>query len=189
MYQNKKYQIVYADPPWEFNRGVYQDSGRKDRLINEHYPTMNRKQLQELPVRNITEENCGLFLWVTDSHLKEGIMLMEAWGFTYRTIAFIWKKTTKNGKTCANVGAWTMKNCEVCLFGAKGSMLKYKKANNIFQLVEAERTKHSSKPAEVRISIEKLFAGLPMLEMFAREKYDGWDVWGNEIDNSIDLVH
>ena len=80
---------------------------------------MTKKELQQLPVKEIADKDCALFLWVTDSHLKEGIELMEAWGFTYRTIVFIWKKITNKGNTCANVGAWTMKNCEVCILGAK----------------------------------------------------------------------
>jgi len=91
------------------------------------------------------------------------------------------KKKTKNGKTVANLGAWTMKNYEICLLGTKGAMLKYKKINNIYQKVEAERTKHSKKPKEVRKNIEKLFGDLPRIELFAREKSEGWDSWGNEI--------
>ena len=155
---------IYADPAWGFNKGVYQDNGRKDRLIDEQYPTMTKKELQQLPVKEIADKDCALFLWVTDSHLKEGIELMESWGFTYRTIVFIWKKITNKGNTCANVGAWTMKNCEVCILGAKGNMLQHKKANNIFQLIEAERTKHSKKPIEAIERIEKLFGDLPRVE-------------------------
>ena len=183
----KKYNVIYADPAWGFNKGVYQDNGRKDRLINEQYPTMTKKELQQLPVKDIADNDCGLFLWVTDSHLKEGIELMEAWGFTYRTIVFIWKKITKNGNTCANVGAWTMKNCEVCLFGAKGNMLQHKKANNIFQIIEAERTKHSKKPIEAIERIEMLFGDLLRVELFCRYPRNGWDVWGNEVESSVAL--
>lgn len=189
-FPNKKYQIIYADPPWDFNRGVYQDNNRKDRIINEEYPTMDSKEIKELPIIEILNKNAALFLWVTDSHLKEGIELIEKWGFTYRTIAFVWKKITKNNKTCANVGAWTMKNCEICLLGIKGNMLQYKKKNNVFQFVEAIRTKHSKKPIEVRRRIFELFGDLPRIELFARppkdrlfedESYKGWDVWGNEV--------
>ena len=155
---DKKYQIIYADPPWSFGKsGVYQDGGRKDRHVNDQYDTIDKKNLFDIPVSDIVDDNAALFLQVVDSHLKDGIDLMESWGFTYRTIVFIWKKITKNGKTCANVGRWTMKNCEICLLGVKGNMLQYKKVRNIFQLVEVERTKHSKKPEEVRKRIEKLF--------------------------------
>ncbi len=185
-FPNNKYQIIYADPPWEFNKGVYQDNGRKDRFINDQYPTMNKKELQQLSVKEITQKDCALFMWSTDNHLKEAIELMELWGFTYRTIAFIWKKVTKNGKTCATVGSWVMKNCEICLFGAKGNMLKYKRVNNIYQIIEAERTKHSKKPEETRKRIELLFGDLPRIELFAREQVEGWDTLGDEID-SMDM--
>ena len=188
-FPNKKYKIILCDPPWDFDRGVYQDNDRKDRIIDDKYPTMDKKDIIKLPIINISDKDAALFLWVTDSHLKEGTELIEYWGFTYRTIAFIWKKITKNGKTCANVGAWTMKNCEVCLLGIKGNMLQYKKKNNVFQLIEAVRTKHSKKPEQARRKIVELFGDLPRIELFARppkdllfedESYKGWDLWGDE---------
>ncbi len=182
-FPDKKYQIIYADPPWSFTRGVSQDSGRKDRIIVDQYRTMNKKDIENINVSNITENDAVLFLWVTDSHLIDGIELIRKWGFEYRTIAFIWKKITKNGKTCANVGAWTMKNCEICLLGIKGNMLQHKKVNNIFQFVEAERTSHSKKPEQVRYNIETLFGNLSRIELFARQQTPGWDVWGDEVVN------
>lgn len=181
-FPNKEYNIIYADPPWNYNKGVYQDSGRKDRQLSDIYKTMTIADINNMDVKGISNRDCALFLWVTDSHLKEGIQLIDVWGFTYRTIVFIWKKVTKNGKTCANVGAWTMKNCEICLLGVKGNMLKNKKANNIFQLVEAEREGHSRKPEEVRNRIDEIFGDLPRIELFAREKVEGWDSWGNEVE-------
>lgn len=184
-FPNKKYQIIYADPPWSFNRGVFQDDERDDRLIEEQYRTMDKESLRMLPVRDLADENAALFLWVTDSHLKEGVELIERWGFTYRTIAFIWEKITKHGKTCATVGAWTMKNCEVCLLGIKGNMLQYKEINNLYQLVRAIRTSHSKKPDQVRRNIEQLFGDLPRIELFARERSYGWDAWGNEVDSDV----
>lgn len=182
-----EYNVIYADPPWKFNKGVYQDNGRSDRMINEQYGTMSKKALLNLPINKLAHKDAALFLWVTDSHLKDGIELIEGWGFQYRTIVFIWKKITKNGKTCANVGAWTMKNCEVCLLGIRGNMLQHKKANNVFQLIESERTKHSRKPIETKKRIETLFAGLPKLELFCREKTEGWHSWGNEVESDIEI--
>ena len=180
-FPNKKYNVIYADPPWSFGRGVYQDNGRDERKIETIYNTMPKKDIENLPVKEISSEDCALFLWVTDSHLKDGIELIEKWGFKYKTIAFIWVKKTKNNKTCANVGAWTMKNCEIVLLGTKGNMLKYKNANNVFQLVEEIRTKHSKKPKEVSRRIHEIFPIENKIELFAREKSDGWDVWGNEV--------
>jgi site-specific DNA-methyltransferase (adenine-specific) len=148
---------------------------------------MNIEQIKGLPVQTICEKDCAIFMWATDSHLKEAISLMEAWGFKYVTIAFIWEKVTNKGRLVANLGAWTMKNYEVCLFGTRGAMQKHKKVNNIYQKVVAERTKHSRKPQEVRRKIKAIFGDIPAIELFARQKTEGWDVWGNEVDSDINL--
>jgi len=185
----KKYQIIYADPPWSFSGGELQKyKGERFTSMDKHYPTQHKDWIRSLPICNISDTDCALFLWTTDAHIKEAIETIEAWGFKYITIAFIWEKKTKNGKTVANLGAWTMKNYEICLFGTKGAMLKHKKVNNIYQKVEAERTVHSRKPEKVRKNIELLFGDLPRIELFAREKTVGWDVWGNEIKSDINLT-
>ena len=182
-FPDRKYQIVYADPPWKFSSKELQKyNGERFTSMDKHYQTQNKDWIYGLPVDVITDNDCALFLWVTDAHLKEGIKTIESWGFKYITIAFVWEKKTVTGKTVANLGAWTMKNYEMCLFGTKGTMLKYKKVNNIYQKVEAERTTHSKKPELVRWNIERLFGNLPHIELFAREKVDGWDALGNEID-------
>ena len=179
---NKKYNIIYADPPWSFSSKELQKyNGKRFTSLDKHYVTQSKNWIKNLPVKNISQKDCALFLWTTDAHIKDAIETIESWGFKYVTIAFIWEKKTKNGKTCANLGAWTMKNYEICLLGTKGAMLKYKKINNIYQKVEAVRTKHSKKPNEVRVNIEKLFGNLPRIELFARQTYKGWDSWGNEI--------
>jgi len=149
--------------------------------MDKHYPTQHKDWIKQLPVKNITDDDCALFLWTIDAHIKEAIETMESWSFKYITVAFVWEKKTTTGKTVANLGAWTMKNYELCLLGTKGAMLKYKKVNNIYQKVEAERTKHSKKPTQVRDNIELLFGDLPRIELFARQKTEGWDVWGNEV--------
>lgn len=181
-FPNKKYQIIYADPPWSYSSKELQKyNGKRFTSLDKHYPTQNKNWIKNLDVKGITKDDCALFLWSTDSHIKEAIETMESWGFKYVTIAFVWEKKTKNGKTVSNLGAWTMKNYEICLFGTRGRMLQYKKVNNIQQKVEALRTTHSRKPMEVRYNIEKLFGDLPRIELFARERVDGWDAWGNEI--------
>jgi len=184
----KKYQIIYADPPWAFSsRELQKYEGIRFTSIEKHYLTQNKEWIKNLSVKGITAEDCALFLWSTDAHLKEAIETIEVWGFKYITVAFIWEKKTVTGKTVANLGAWTMKNYELCLLGTKGRMLQYKKVNNLYQKVEAERTKHSKKPEEVRKRIEQLFGDLPRIELFAREKTEGWDVWGNEVESDIKL--
>ena len=183
----KKYNIIYADPAWKFGNSVYQDNGRKSRELNKQYDTMTINEIKELPLENISDYDCALFMWVTDFHLPFAFELFEKWGFKYRTIAFVWKKITKNGKTCANLGAWTMKNTEICLLATKGKMFDKRKSKNVFQLIEAERTKHSKKPIETINRIEKIFEFENKLEMFSRKKLQCWDAWGNEVENSIDI--
>lgn len=179
---NKRYRIIYADPPWSFSSKELQKyNGVRFTSIDKHYPTQSKDWIKNLPVKDIAEDESALFLWTTDAHIKEAIETIESWGFKYVTVAFVWEKKTKTGKTVANLGAWTMKNYEICLLGTKGAMLKHKKVNNIYQKVEEERTKHSKKPYKVRQNIEKLFGEQTRIELFAREKVDGWDVWGNEV--------
>ena len=186
---DKKYQIIYADPPWNFNQiiGIYQDNNRPDRFTSEHYPCMNLADIKALQVSRIADKDCALFLWSTDAHLPEALQVIQSWGFKYKSIAFIWEKLTTKGRLCANIGAWTMKNTEICLIATKGNMVKYKRRRNIFQLVKALRTGYSAKPMEVRQNIEALFGNIPRIELFARQKVDGWDCWGNEVEGDIEL--
>ena len=180
-FPNKKYQVIYADPPWKFDSKELQKySGVRFTSLDKHYRTESKDWIQKLPVSEIASDDCALFLWSTDAHLKEAIGVIEAWGFKYITVAFVWEKQTVTGKTVQNLGAWTMKNYEMCLLGTKGRMLQYKKINNIPQKVEALRREHSRKPDEVRRNIELLFGDLCRIELFARGKVDGWDVWGDE---------
>lgn len=186
---NRKYQIIYADPPWHYGSksAVNNSAGSENKPLSDHYNTMSLAELKLLPIKNITQDDAACFMWVTDSHLDEAIEIFKAWGFKYKTIAFNWIKTTNKGNYCKNVAPWTMKSSEICLLGTKGAMTKYKQVNNIESLVIAERTKHSRKPEEVRKRIELLFGDIPRLEMFARESVDGWDVFGNEAPNSIKI--
>ena len=194
----KKYQIIYADPPWAYNsKQPFRESGVRFNPLSNEYNTMNVKKLQELKVSEISDNDCALFMWSTDSHMKEAIGLIEAWGFKYVTIAFVWEKVTNKGSTVANIAPWTMKNYEICLLGIKGSMQKYKQTNNIYQKVVAVRNKHSQKPDIVRNRIVDLLGDLPRIELFCRGDRDedlfgynrlkGWDIWGNEVESDIEL--
>ena len=180
----KKYHIIYADPPWHFGSKQLQkyQGSRFASLDSREYSTMTTEDICNLPIKSITNDDCALFLWTTDGHIPDALKVIEYWGFRYITIAFIWSKKTSTGKQVATLGAWTMKNCEVCLLGTKGSMLKHKVANNQYQLIEAERTNHSAKPDETRLRINAIFPNINKLELFARQKVEGWDCWGNEVD-------
>ena len=133
---NKKYNIIYADPPWQFSsKELCKYDNKRFSPLEKHYNTQSKDWIKLLPVKDIADVDCALFMWTTDAHIKDAIETMESWGFKYVTIAFVWEKKTKTGKTVANLGAWTMKNYEICLFGTKGAMLKYKLANNIYQKI------------------------------------------------------
>lgn len=176
MSDSKKYQIIYADPPWSYNDKM---KGHSFSLDHE-YSTEKKSLIASLPINNISEKDSVLFLWVVSPLLDEGIETLKAWGFKYKTLAFCWSKHTKNNKKVSNLGRWTMGNVELCLLGVKGHPQRICK--NIKQLVEAERTKHSKKPDIVRGRIVSLMGDLPRIELFARQKTPGWDAIGNEID-------
>ena len=176
---DRKYRVIYADPPWKYSSK--EAIGKKFVPLEKVYQTENTASMCEWDVGRIAEKDAALFMWTTDSHIEDALKLFKAWGFRYVTVAFVWKKVSINGKTLANLGQWTLKNCELCLFGTRGRMLKYKKANNVQQLVEVVRKRHSEKPEEVRRRIEQLFGDAPKIELFARERAEGWDYWGNEV--------
>lgn len=177
----KKYQIIYADPPWSYNDKM---SGHSFSLDHE-YTTQHKNWIQSLPIQNICDKDCVLFLWVVSPLLDEGIDTLKSWGFKYKTIPFMWVKQTKHGKWVSNLGRWTMGGGEIVLLGVKGHPKRQIK--NIKQLVFAERTRHSEKPAEVRNRIVTLMGDLPRIELFARQKTEGWDAWGNEVESDINL--
>mgnify|MGYP004448397389 FL=1 len=183
---NKKYNIIYADPPWHYGSksAVNNTTGSAIKPLSDHYSTMSLQELKNMPIKNMTKDDAACFMWVTDSHIDEALEVLLSWSFAYKTIAFNWVKTTSKGNYCKNVAPWTMKSSEICLLGIKGRMTKYKQANNIESLVIAQRKQHSQKPNEVRKRIEDLFGDLPRIELFARETAEGWDSWGNEVDEN-----
>ena len=119
---------------------------------------MSTEALKGLDVGRIAHRDAALFMWATDAHIPDALELYRAWGFRYVTVAFVWSKKTINGKTVSNLAPWTLKNCELCLMGTRGRMVQYKQRNNVPQLVEAVRTRHSEKPEEVRRSEGRSYA-------------------------------
>ncbi len=179
---DKKYNIIYADPPWSFGSKIYQDGGRTfDKKIEDHYETMSVDGIKNIPVKDIADDDCILFMWTTDSHLPEALEVIKSWDFKYKTIGFTWVKQYKTNSYCYNFGAYTLKSTEICLIGLKGKLKNIKEVNNVKGLVFAERTKHSKKPCIIRDKIVTLCGDKPRIELFAREKYEGWDSWGNEV--------
>lgn len=181
----KKYQIVYADPPWN---GLGWNNGSGLKCPANHYEVQDAEWIKSLPINNISDENCALFLWVTFPNLKLGIEVIESWGFKYATCAFNWVKKNKNQDTYfVGCGNYTRANSEICLLGTKGHMQKMVKSHSVRQICDAKIDEHSKKPKEIRDRIVELFGDLPRIELFARQKTDGWDVWGNEVESNIEI--
>lgn len=181
----KKYQIIYVDPPWQYK--VWSKKEKK-RSAENHYPTMKIEEIIGLKecIENISDENCILFLWVTFPCLLEGLEVMKQWGFKYKTCGFNWVKRNKKSNTYFfGLGYWTRANSEICLIGTKGTIKR--KSSSVFQIIDTPIEEHSKKPAVVREKIVELVGDLPRIELFAREKTKGWDVWGNEVESDIEL--
>ena len=180
----KKYKLIYADPPYEYNAR----NNLKTRFSGgamAHYPTMSAEDICKLPVDSISADNCALILWAVFPKLKEALSVMGAWNFRYVTVAFNWFKTSKNGSPFFGVGYYSKSNSEIALLGIKGKMKPV--SNFVSQVIVSNRERHSKKPDIVREKIVELFGDIPRVELFAREKTDGWDVWGNEVAGGIDL--
>lgn len=174
----KKYKVIYADPPRQYR--VYSKKGQ-GRSAENHYHTMNIDDIRSLPVADIADDDCVLFLWITFPCLKEGISVMESWGFTYKTCGFNWVKRNKKKDTYfMGLGFWTRSNSEVCLIGTKGHPKRVPKA--VSQICDARVMAHSKKPDEIRKRIVELCGDVPRIELFARKTADGWDCLGDEID-------
>lgn len=180
----KKYQIIYADPPW-----FYHFKGSKkwgDAQVK--YPVMKTDAITSLPIGSICDDRAVCLLWATMPNLPEALKVMEAWGFKYKTVAFVWVKKNPNADTFrSGTGYFTNSNAELVLIGTKGKNLE-RKSRAVKQIVFEAISKHSEKPQEVRRRIELLYGDLPRIELFARQKTEGWDVWGNEVESDIKLT-
>ena len=178
----RKYNIIYADPPWHFN--FKNRRGLSDEAKGRLYDTMSGEDICNLPVRHLTKDNAILFLWVLNSELPLAMKVIKSWGFTYKTVAFTWVKTTKNTYHFGG-GNWTRSNPELCLLATKGHITRL--SASVRNLVISPLREHSQKPDEVRDRIRQLVGDLPRIELFARQKTEGWDVWGNEVESNIEL--
>lgn len=152
--------------------------------MSNHYKTMSIKEIENMSdvINKISAANCLLFIWITFPNLKEGINIIESWGFTYKTLGFSWiKLNKKNKKPFFGIGFYTKSNCEICLIGIKGKPGNVIKSNKISSCIISERRDHSRKPDEARERIEQLVGQVPKIELFARQQVEGWDCWGDEI--------
>lgn len=181
----KKYGAIYADPPWGYR--VYSKKG-KGRSAENHYPTMPTEDICKLPVGELADKDCVLFLWVTFPQLMDAFSVIRAWGFTYKTVAFTWvKQNRKTPSLFWGLGFWTRANVEICLLATKGHPKR--QSCGVHQVIVSPIERHSKKPDEVRDRIVSLLGDLPRVELFARQTTPGWDVWGNEVTSDISLYH
>jgi len=179
-FPDKKYNIIYADPPWSYK----EDWGNG--AVHHHYKTMNKKDIESLPVQEISDDNCHLYLWYTNSHVREAHKICDAWGFKYKQ-TLTWVKQYSNLRLEMGLGYYFRGCTEHILFAVKGKLPRIRKdlknliATDGQAVFEVNSRKHSEKPQTFRNLIVDHSGNLPRIELFARQKTDGWDAWGNEV--------
>lgn len=182
----RKYKIVYADPPWDY----YSFKGNTEKsflnkkrvwgIAESNYNTLDLESIKSLPVNDISDDDSILFLWATFPNLQQALDVVKAWGFEYKTTAFVWEKYDKTNNVAKKygLGSYTISNCEIVLLGRKGKFER--KSKSVKQIIKSTIGKHSEKPDEIRKRILELCGDLPRIELFARSPIHGWDTWGND---------
>lgn len=163
-----QYPVIYADPPWS-----YEFSGSDNRDLDNQYPTMSLDAILAMPVDQLATPDCVLFLWTTAPKLTEGLEVLARWGFTYKTCA-VWDKKK------IGMGYWFRQQSELLLVGTRGSIPPPEPPNRPSSLIRSSREKHSQKPEQVYRIIESMYPQLPRIELFARNRREGWSAFGNE---------
>jgi N6-adenosine-specific RNA methylase IME4 len=172
-----QFSTILADPPWQFQNQTGKVAPEHRRLLR--YPTMELKEISELPVSQLAAAKSHLYLWVPNALLQEGLKVMEAWGFTYKS-NLVWYKTRKDGGPDGRgVGFYFRNVTELILFGVRGSMRTLSPGRTQVNLIASRKREHSRKPEEIYDLVEACSPG-PYLEIFARFPRDGWSQWGNE---------
>lgn len=175
-FPDKKYRVILADPPWRFE--TYSERG-KGRSPERHYECMSLDDIAKLAVGGLADEDCALFLWATWPMLRHALSVIDAWGFTYKTMGFLWAKTNRRSRGFhTGLGYWTRANTEPCLLATRGHPKRVD--SSVPQLVVAPVMQHSRKPPVVRNRIARLLGESARIELFAREAIPGWDRWGLE---------
>ena len=180
----KKYKTIYADPPWQFQNRTGKVAPEHKRL--NRYPTMSLEEIKALPVQAVADEKCHLYLWVPNALLPEGLEVMKAWGFEYKT-NLIWEKVRKDGQPDGRgVGFYFRNVTEILLFGIKGENNRtLDPGRSQVNLLRTIKREHSRKPDEF-VSLIEACSQSPRLELFARGNRKGWDMWGNQADDGYE---
>jgi N6-adenosine-specific RNA methylase IME4 len=171
------YSTILADPPWQFQNRTGKVAPEHRRLLR--YPTMELKEIMQLPVARLAAAKSHLYLWVPNALLQEGLRVLEAWGFTYKS-NLVWYKVRKDGGPDGRgVGFYFRNVTELILFGVRGSMRTLQPGRTQVNILSSRKREHSRKPDQIYELIEACSPG-PYLELFARFRQQGWDQWGNE---------
>ena len=174
---DKKYNIIYADPPWHYLSWSEKGGARSP---HKHYDCMNIEDIKNLPIKHISNKDCILFIWIPFPFLDQGLEVIKKWDFEYKTVSFNWVKKNKIADSLFwGMGRWTRSNSEICLLAIKGKPKRI--SAKVHQVIIEKIREHSRKPDCVRDRIVELCGDLPRIELFARQKVDGWDCWGNEV--------
>lgn len=173
---NKKYNIIYADPPWSYKDKAL--AGNRGACCK--YDVMTIEDIENLPIKDISASDCILFMWVTMPFLKDCFDVIKSWEFNYKTCAFTWiKQNKKSNSLFWGMGSWTRANAELCLIATKGKPKR--QSAKVHSVIMSKIREHSRKPDETRDRIVELCGDIPRIELFARQSVDGWDCWGNEV--------
>lgn len=173
---DKRYNIIYADPPWTYRDKAL--AGNRGACCKYNLMTIN--EIINLPINKISDKDCILFMWVTMPKLNECFEVIKSWGFKYKTCAFTWIKQNKKSESLFwGMGSWTRANAEICLIATKGKPKRI--SAKVHSVIISKIREHSRKPDETRERIVQLCGDLPRIELFARQQVEGWDCWGNEV--------
>lgn len=178
--KENKYGTVLADPPWQFTNRTGKMAPEHRRLSR--YSTLKLSDIKEMPVNDVTAEQSHLYLWVPNALLIEGLEVMKAWGFEYKT-NLIWHKVRKDGGPDGRgVGFYFRNTTEMVLFGIKGRLRTSQPGRSQVNIIRSQKREHSRKPDELYSIIEACSPG-PYLELFARGERPNWTQWGNQVEN------
>lgn len=180
--KQNRYGTILADPPWKFTNRTGKMAPEHKRL--NRYATLSFAEIEAIPVNSVVAEESHLYLWVPNALLAEGLSVMAAWGFTYKT-NIIWHKVRKDGGPDGRgVGFYFRNTTEMLLFGVRGRLRTLAPGRSQVNIIKTRKREHSRKPDEQYDLIESCSPG-PFLEMFARGSRDGWDGWGNESEQYV----
>lgn len=178
--ENKSYGAILADPPWRFTNRTGKMAPEHRRLSR--YRTLTLQEIKSMPVSLVAADSCHLYLWVPNALMPEGLQVMNAWGFQYKT-NLIWHKIRKDGGPDGRgVGFYFRNTTEMILFGIRGKLRTLAPGRTQVNTIKSQKREHSRKPDELYDIVESC-SPPPYLELFARGQRPGWDQWGNEVED------